>query len=247
MTTITDNKVTAILDEQRSLMAVDTLCAFYWLLTKQPDDCDIDWQNFDITTFNEVVTNTYAHFLPSNDAGHLLDAVVTKIDDSAISDTSIIEYVAQAVKTSAAQLIEKAESMSKDIDLADRLAMSCQQLLQPHLQVADLAVELSPAKGEVGDFAYISSINMYNFDLVYTDKATTTFTVKYVNDTDYITTQSAKLKKADSSPTSEFAVRLIERSFETYAVAHCIWLRKQPIAPGSGKAAHLLAMLIEAV
>ena len=247
MTIMTDNKSTSLLNEQRSLMAVDTLCAFYWLLTKQPDDCDIDWQSFDIAIFNEVVTNTYAHFLSSNDAGHLLDAVVTKIDDSAISDTSIIEYVAQAVKTSAAQLIEKAESMSQDIDLADRLAMSCQQLLQPHLQVADLAVEVSPASGEVGDFAYISSINLYNFDLVYTDKATTTFTVKYVNDTDYITTQSAKLKKTDSSPTSEFAIRLIERSFETYAVAHCLWLKRQPTAPGAGKAAHANSILIEAV
>lgn len=247
MTTITDNKVTAILDEQRSLMAVDTLCAFYWLLTKQPTGCDIDWQNFDITTFNEVVTNTYTHFVPSNDAGHLLDAVVKKIDDSAISDRSIIDYVAQAVKTSAAQLIEKAESMSKDIDLADRLAMSCQQLLQPHLQVADLAVEVSPARGKVGDFAYISSINLYNLDLVYTGQGTKVIKVKYVNDTDYISTQSEKLKKVDNSSNSEFADRLISRSFETYAVAHCIWLRKQPTAPGSGKAAHINSTLIEAV
>lgn len=65
-------------------MVVDTLSAFYWLLTKQPTDSDIDWQSFNIAIFNKFVTNTYPHFLSSNDAGDLLDSVVNNIEIYAI-------------------------------------------------------------------------------------------------------------------------------------------------------------------
>ena len=65
-------------------MVVDTLCAFYWLLSKQPTDCEIYWQSFDIAIFNEVVTNTYSYFLSGNDAGYLPDAVANKIEIYAI-------------------------------------------------------------------------------------------------------------------------------------------------------------------
>lgn len=63
LTIMKDSKSTSLLNEQCSFMVVDTLCAFYWLLTKQPTDCEIDWQSFDIAIFNEVVTNTYPYFL----------------------------------------------------------------------------------------------------------------------------------------------------------------------------------------
>lgn len=63
LTIMKDSKSTSLLNEQCSFMVVDTLCAFYWLLTKQPTDCEIDWQSFDIGIFNEVVTNTYPYFL----------------------------------------------------------------------------------------------------------------------------------------------------------------------------------------
>ena len=54
------------------------------MLTKQPTDCEIDWQSFDIAIFNEVVTNTYPYFLSSNDAVYLPDAVANKIEIYAI-------------------------------------------------------------------------------------------------------------------------------------------------------------------
>ena len=84
MTIMKDSKSISLLNEQRSLMVVDTLCAFYQLLTKQPTDCEIDWQSFDIAIFNEVVTNTYLYFLSSNDAVYLPDAVANKIEIYAI-------------------------------------------------------------------------------------------------------------------------------------------------------------------
>lgn len=84
MTIMKDSKSISLLNEQRSLMVVDTLCAFYQLLTKQPTDCEIDWQSFDIAIFNEVVTNTYPYFLSSNDAVYLPDAVANKIEIYAI-------------------------------------------------------------------------------------------------------------------------------------------------------------------
>ena len=84
LTIMKDSKSTSLLNEQCSFMVVDTLCAFYWLLSKQPTDCEIDWQSFDIAIFNEVVTNTYSYFLSGNDAGYLPDAVANKIGIYAI-------------------------------------------------------------------------------------------------------------------------------------------------------------------
>ena len=255
MTLITDKKASSLLDDHRSFVVVDTLSAFFWLLANKPTGCDVDWENFDASVFSEITGNTRSDFISSNDAGHLLDAVASKIDGDLISDVTIIEYVAEGITIAADKALKKAEGMSSTINLANRLAAACQELLQECFEVSDMVIDITPANGERNSFAHTDGFTLYNFELNYLGEAAKLFKVRSPHGLECVKTgfdcvrsSSTVSPNSVSKTTSEFISRLVSRSTEAYAVAHCVWLeRPQGFAPGSGKTVYLNNMIADSI